>query len=370
MTTAAIRTALLLAIYSGAIGVVAPDAVSAQGRSASRNEMSLYTRIGALNTCIFLAAGIDYDRATKIAGETIAQTIKEQNDGKISDVANGSILTENELRKGAVNSAILGSVEVCPNAVPVAIRERVKSVLASREAGALPPTIDSNRTSEPLERKMQDTGPSLEPIMRPDQFDSPAKLAVSITVQIETSGPSGSGTIISKDGNRYTIATACHVVANTSKQEDILIITGDGNKHSTKGLSTKRYGSTDMCSLAFSSSNSYTVPLLSFENMGIGDALYVSGWSLANNDVPSALRFTEGIVTGSTKTASADGYSLIYTTKAPTLPGMSGGPIIRNRKLVGIHGRSERAPETISDGKVLATTYSLGMPLSILNVKR
>lgn len=369
MASLSARTALLLAIYSSSFGAVFAGSAGAQTQSATESEMSLYTRIGALNLCLLLATDIDYDRATAISGETIAQIIVGQNGSRIKQVGDKTI-SKDQLLRGSINSVVLGSIELCPDKVPAPIRQRVKSVVASQGVSPLPAPIDIKALSHPLESETPKAAVLNESVARPYQSITPARLALSITVKIETAGPSGSGTVISRDGDRYTVATACHVVNNAAREENLQIITADGERYLTKATSVKRYGLTDLCSVSFLSSKVYTVPTLSFRNAEIGDALYVSGWSIETQDIPAALRFTEGVVTGSATNTSGDGYSLIYTTKAPTLPGMSGGPILINNQLVGIHGRAERAPDVISEGKVLATTYSLGMSLDILKLAR
>jgi hypothetical protein len=100
---------------------------------ASQADMSLYTRIGALNVCIARAAGIEFDKAVAVAGETIAQVIQGQHDGAIAQVGSKPLTIE-ELRKGAINSAVLGAVEVCPDEVPADVRKKVEEVLKNRSA--------------------------------------------------------------------------------------------------------------------------------------------------------------------------------------------------------------------------------------------
>ena len=90
--------------------------------------MSLYTRIAALNVCIARAAGIEFDKAVAVAGETIAQVIQGQHGGQIAQVA-AKALTLEELRKGSINSAVLGAVEVCPKEVPAEVKKKVDDVL-------------------------------------------------------------------------------------------------------------------------------------------------------------------------------------------------------------------------------------------------
>ena len=98
---------------------------------ASQADMSLYTRIGALNVCIARAAGIEFDKAVAVAGETIAQVIQGQHEGAIAQVG-PKPLSIDELRKGAINSAVLGAVEVCPDEVPADVRKKVEEVLKNR----------------------------------------------------------------------------------------------------------------------------------------------------------------------------------------------------------------------------------------------
>ena len=107
--------------------------MAAVAAPASQADMSLYTRIGALNVCIARAAGIEFDKAVAVAGETIAQVIQGQHDGAIAQVGSKP-LSLDELRKGAINSAVLGAVEVCPDEVPADVRKKVEEVLKNRSS--------------------------------------------------------------------------------------------------------------------------------------------------------------------------------------------------------------------------------------------
>lgn len=108
--------------------------LAAVAAPASQADMSLYTRIGALNVCIARAAGIEFDKAVAVAGETIAQVIQGQHEGGIAQVG-PKPLAMDELRKGAINSVVLGAVEVCPDEVPADVRKKVEEVLKSRTSG-------------------------------------------------------------------------------------------------------------------------------------------------------------------------------------------------------------------------------------------
>jgi len=109
---------------------------AAQAAPATQAEMNLYTRIAAVNVCIARSAGIDFDKAVGVAGETIAQLIQGQHQGLIQQVGDKALSIE-QLRKGAVNSAVLGAAEICPKAVPPDVMKKVEAAL--KQAGAKAP---------------------------------------------------------------------------------------------------------------------------------------------------------------------------------------------------------------------------------------
>ena len=111
---------------------------SAWAAPATEADMSLYTRLAALNVCIARAAGVEFDKAVAIAGETIAQVIQGQHQGRISQVSDKPLPVD-ELRKGSINSAVLGAVELCPKEVPDDVRKKVDEVLKTNaEKGSTP----------------------------------------------------------------------------------------------------------------------------------------------------------------------------------------------------------------------------------------
>jgi hypothetical protein len=59
--------------------------------------------------------------------------IQGQHEGTIAQVG-AKPLTIDELRKGAINSAVLGAVEVCPTEVPADVRKKVEEVLKNRSS--------------------------------------------------------------------------------------------------------------------------------------------------------------------------------------------------------------------------------------------
>jgi hypothetical protein len=95
---------------------------------ATEAEMNLYTRIAAVNVCIARGAGVPFDKAVGIAGETVAQLIQGQHDGVITQVG-PKALSLDDLRKGSINSAVLGAAEICPKEVPADVMAKVQDAL-------------------------------------------------------------------------------------------------------------------------------------------------------------------------------------------------------------------------------------------------
>ena len=106
----------------------------AQAAPASEAEMNLYTRIAAVNVCLARAAGVEFDKAVGIAGETITQVIQGQHNGAIQQVG-AKPLTLEELRQGSINSAVIGAVEVCPQQVPADVVKKVEEALKAQAGG-------------------------------------------------------------------------------------------------------------------------------------------------------------------------------------------------------------------------------------------
>jgi hypothetical protein len=55
------------------------------------------------------------------------------------------------------------------------------------------------------------------------------RIAKSVTVSIDSNNSVGSGVVIKKDGNTYTVLTAAHVVRN--RQQEFKITTPDGKNY-------------------------------------------------------------------------------------------------------------------------------------------
>ena len=191
-----------------------------------------------------------------------------------------------------------------------------------------------------------------------------AKVAQAITVQIE-GATQGSGVLVKRDGNRYTVLTAWHVVSGQRPREELDIYTPDGQMHRVKIEDIKKIGGVDMAILNFASESAYQVAdIVEAKNPEIGSLVYVAGYPIKSAAVPLiTMRFLKGLVIGSPQQTMPQGYELMYD--AMTLPGMSGGPILDNSGfLLGIHGRAETdAKLTESTGIAVKTGTNQGIPI-------
>jgi S1-C subfamily serine protease len=166
-----------------------------------------------------------------------------------------------------------------------------------------------------------------------------ARAAQTITVRLE-GATQGSGVLVKREGNRYTVLTAWHVVSGQRPCEELAIITPDGSQHQLEQGSIQRLGQVDLAVLSFSSPASYAVAQLGeIRNVAMGNPIYVAGLPLASSAVPTRLlRFLDGRVVANATVAIANGYQLLYSAQQPTLPGTSGGPLLNSQgQLVGIH---------------------------------
>jgi hypothetical protein len=126
-----IPASALLALSTFAAFAFAPSQAAPQ--PASEAEMTLYTRISALNACIAAANGVDFNKSIGIAGETLSQVIQGQNGGAIKQLGAKPLPVE-ELRKGSINSVLIGVSQVCPDLMPADVREKIKQALQQQQA--------------------------------------------------------------------------------------------------------------------------------------------------------------------------------------------------------------------------------------------
>ncbi|MEO0377210.1 MAG: trypsin-like peptidase domain-containing protein [Cyanobacteria bacterium P01_A01_bin.17] len=191
-----------------------------------------------------------------------------------------------------------------------------------------------------------------------------SQMAKSFTVRIRSQS-SGSGVILKRQGDLYTVLTAAHVVAS---DDDYRVITPDGREHTVNTDSIKKLPGLDLSIVQFSSKKSYqTAQIGESDQAAEGTISYIAGFPNRTEALPESIyNFTEGKITASASRPQAEGYSLVYSNN--TLPGMSGGPVLNEAgKLIAIHGRAditEQAQNPNIDPSIyIKTGFNLGIPI-------
>ena len=163
----------------------------------------------------------------------------------------------------------------------------------------------------------------------------------------------GSGVIIERSGNQYTVLTAMHLFEDIDSENPFTIRTADYSFYKVNKESIQQIENLDLAIFSFKTDKDYKKA--NFSNISIlkkDDVLFSSGF------VDSNFYFQKGKLIASSNLKVKDGNQLIYTSKV--VPGMSGGGIFDNYgKLVGIN--------TMSNSKSFqdkSFSYSVGVPNS------
>jgi hypothetical protein len=186
-------------------------------------------------------------------------------------------------------------------------------------------------------------------------------IAEAVTVRVDGQNP-GSGVIIKRQANVYTVLTAAHVVETADEYD---VVTTDDLRYPLTYAQVKKFPGIDLALVEFTSSKSYQVAELG-DSTGIkaGEPVYVSGFPIPTAAITESIwNFSEGKVTANAKRPLADGYGLVYSNN--TLPGMSGGSVLDSQgKLIGIHGRADGERQVKGTETVYVKTgFNLGIPI-------
>ena len=193
--------------------------------------------------------------------------------------------------------------------------------------------------------------------LTPEQM---AEVAHGTTVRIMSTGAApGSGVLVRNNKGLYSVLTAGHVIGqlNEGGENEIQIATPDGQTHkiipNKSNLKDLRSGGVDLGMLQFESKNNYSVARSGTSQT---DKVFVGGFP--NIPMPDymtnmTMRLQEGQLNSPSlihKDARKKGYDIGYD--APTIGGMSGGPLLNAYgELIGIHGSGQTDDERTIDIK-------------------
>lgn len=181
-------------------------------------------------------------------------------------------------------------------------------------------------------------------------------VARSITVKVLSHESWGSGILIQKQGNVYTVLTNAHVL-NQSYGNLIRIQTPDGKIYVSQPVKEFRRSDNDLALVSFHSSEKYSIAsLYSSPLPSVGDNVFASGFPFETERPQGKdFMFTQGQVKSISNKAFAQGYQFGFTNLIKV--GMSGGPLLNSKgKVIGINGLQANPlwgnPYVFSDGSI------------------
>ena len=172
--------------------------------------------------------------------------------------------------------------------------------------------------------------------------------ARQISVRIFKEGEPGSGVIVARKGNTYTVITNAHVLGDDVNQ-NYRVMTAEGVIHQARLLPCNCFAELDLAMVTFESSENYTVAEFNQNRVMLGERLYSAGFpgyhypnskeiQSTENWGTRAFMLSSGQASFYTEKPLLQGYQLGYTNDVRE--GMSGGPVIDEQgKLVGLNGR-------------------------------
>jgi S1-C subfamily serine protease len=175
--------------------------------------------------------------------------------------------------------------------------------------------------------------------------------AVTVEIKLQKDGSVGSGVIIDRKGDLYTLVTNGHVVCGDRRcselpsGESYNLGLADGQQHRVRGSSIRLLGNDiDLAIIQFRSNHNYAVAkVAAAESLKIGNEVYTAGFPFEQPGFTFGVGETISVVNKRLK-GDSGGYTIIYN--ALTLPGMSGGGVFNSiGQLVAIHGQGDRFKE-------------------------
>jgi Flp pilus assembly protein TadD len=165
---------------------------------------------------------------------------------------------------------------------------------------------------------------------------------ISVLIQgVQNSDNWGSGVIIRRNRQAYTVLTSRHV---TEAAKEFKVIASDGKVYPVNQESIRSFPDVDLALIQFSSAQSYSVAKIgNSAHSSAGTHSFVAGFA-GTTSVRSepSFYFSSGKVVVNEGRSLGDGYALGYNNVS--LSGMSGGPVLNDKgELIGINGLGNSA---------------------------
>lgn len=179
------------------------------------------------------------------------------------------------------------------------------------------------------------------------------EIARLVSVRILTPTGSGSGAIVDRQGQTYTVLTNYHVIAD-SPEPGYRLIAPDGQIQAAWYVPVAQFADLDLALVQFTSPNSYQVAAIAHpDTVSLGETVYAAGfeaWHFTRNGNTivsmvdtrdwgiRAFHLTTGRMEMRSPRSLVGGYELGYTNDV--VSGMSGGPVLNQKgELIGINGK-------------------------------
>lgn len=182
--------------------------------------------------------------------------------------------------------------------------------------------------------------------------------AQTMTVKIMSKGFLGSGFLLYKQGNVYTVVTNAHVLR--PEKPPYQIQTLDGRIWQAELPKNNPFGNNDLAILKFRSLKT-VYPVASVgSSPAVKDEVFAGGFAFAQDgETDKGFAFTSGHISLVLPKALEGGYRLGYTNNIQK--GMSGGPLLNRRgEVIGVNGVHAfplwDAPSVFVDGEKAAPT--------------